>query len=114
PLLDNRDWLDRQAGLLAGWLRRALGHRGRLHLVRYEDLVARDPAALRRVAARVGLGLSEAEVGRVYDRYLFRQLPGAYPGHFLRGGNDKWRQHLGRRHREAFARHGFRELFAAL
>src|SRR6185312_13268617 len=112
-IINDPAWLDHHAEGLAIWLRRLRAHRDRALVIRYEDLIARDPGVLERMAGAIGVPFARDDADRLYDQHLFRDLlPGTAPGHFNRGGQDKWKRYFGSRHRDAFLRHGFRELFA--
>jgi hypothetical protein len=94
------------------WKRRLMECADRVTVVRYDDLMAREAASVRRIAGRLGVELSDSEIGALYDRLLFRDLqPEVAAGHFHRGGNDKWRKSFERWHRALFARHGLRPFF---
>ena len=111
PVLDDPAWVGHEAREMAEWYRRLAAHGGDATVVRYEDLVARDPRPVRAMAGRLGVPVDDAEAGRLYDRFLNRNLSDAQQGHFHRGGNDKWRGHFGRRHRDPFRRAGLRPVF---
>lgn len=111
PVLDDAAWLDHEAREMAEWYRRLREQRSRLHVVRYEDLIARRAEPVRAMAGLLGVPLDEAGIEQLYDRYLFRNLADNQPGHFNRGGSDKWRKYFARRHREPFIRAGLGWVF---
>ena len=90
-MLDHPRFLDRESDQLADWTAHLLANRDRVIVVRYEDLVDRRTAALRRLADALGRPVSDGEAADLLDAYLFRNLPSLVLGHFYRGGSDKWR-----------------------
>ena len=107
-MLDNPVVFDQSIRGLAEWHRQLLDNRDRVLVVRYEDLIARRRAPLLALAERLGVSLSETEIDAIYGRYLNRDLlPEKAPGHYFRGGNDKWKQVFRPRHVQAFRDHGF-------
>lgn len=88
---DGPQFLDRAADQLADWTAHLLANRDRLIVVRYEDMAARRIDELRRAADRLGMPVTDAEAGELFDRFLNRNLPSSVPTHFFRGGSDKWR-----------------------
>lgn len=113
PVLDDPQYLDRAAADLADWTAHLLATRDRVCVVRYEDLAARDVGELRRMAASVGVPISEAEAGELYGRYLNRNLTAATNKHFYRGGSDKWRGELTPEHLRRVTAHLPAEAFTA-
>jgi hypothetical protein len=108
PLLNNDHFFVKTVQGLAEWHRQLAANEGQLVVLRYEDLVARRRAPLQALADRLGVGLSEVEVGGLYDRYLHRELlPALAPGHYYQGGNDKWKQVFLPRHVREFLAQGF-------
>jgi hypothetical protein len=108
PVLDNGAVFREVVALLAEWYRQLHANADRLTVVRYEDLEARQARPLRALAERLGVPLSDAEIDSVYDRFLHRDLlPEAAPGHYFRGGNDKWKQFFLPRHVRQMKAAGF-------
>jgi hypothetical protein len=108
PMLD-RPWLMQvHAPKLAEWHRQLIANEDRFVVLRYEDLVNRQKQPLRALAERLGVPLSDQEIDALYDRYLHRDLlPQIAPGHYFRGGSDKWKQHFHSRHLQSLLAQGF-------
>ncbi len=112
-VLDNPMVFDESIRELAAWHRQLIDNQDRVLVVRYEELIARKKGPLLALADRLGVRLCEAEIDTLYDRYLNRDLlPEDAPGHYYRGGNDKWKQHYGPRHVRAFLARGFEPICA--
>jgi hypothetical protein len=95
PAIDNEDFFGETGLRLAEWLRQLRDLEDRVLVLRYEDLVARRTRPLLDVAERLGVDLGEREASELFDRYLHRDLlPDQHPGHFYRGGSDKWKRHF--------------------
>ncbi len=110
-ILDDPKWLK---GTLVGlelWLRRLYENRSRVTILRYEDLVARKPEPVQEVAARLGVEVSLADIEALYDRLLFRNLVTGQPGHFYKGGTDRWKDYFQNEHIKTFAQAGFGRYF---
>lgn len=99
-VLDGTAYLEQATDMLAEWTAHLLANRDRVHVVRYEDLVARRTDVLLGMAAFVGRPLTGAEATGLIDQLLHRNLfdtprnrnlNTATAQHFYRGGNDKWR-----------------------
>jgi hypothetical protein len=111
PLLDWPWFLFATGRKLAEWHRHLVSNEGRVVVLRYEDLVARQRRPLQALAERLGVGLSEEEIGGLYDRYLHRDLlPALAPGHYYQGGNDKWKQYFHPRHLRQLVAAGFESI----
>jgi hypothetical protein len=92
PVLDNAAFFRDSLAMLAEWFHQLHANEGRLTVVRYEDLEARQARPLQVLAERLGVALRDDEIGPLYGHYLHRDLlPGLAPRHYYRGGNDKWR-----------------------
>jgi hypothetical protein len=112
-MLDNPVVFDESVRGLAEWHRQLIANQDRVLVVRYEELIARKKAPLLALAERLGVKLSEAEIEALYDRYLNRDLlPEQAPGHYYRGGNDKWKQYYLPRHVRTFLAQGFEPICA--
>jgi hypothetical protein len=108
PVLDHAAFFRDTLEMLAEWFRQMHVNADHLTVVRYEDLEARRTRPLRALADRLGVALRDEEVGPLYDRFLNRDLlPGEAPGHFYRGGNDKWRHTFRPRHVRQMQAAGF-------
>jgi hypothetical protein len=90
-MLDDARFVDRAAAQLTDWTAHLLANRGRLHVVRYEDLAERRIDELQRMGAFLGMTVTEQEAGELFDACLNRNLSSRVPTHFHRGGSDKWR-----------------------
>ena len=81
-----------------GAARRAFeGHGGRKALVRYEDLVADTPAAMRRIYADLGIPASDAELSRAVAKHSWRNVPDEEKGagkFYRKGIPGGWREDL--------------------
>jgi hypothetical protein len=111
PLLDYPWFMFAAARKLAEWHRQLSANEGRVVVLRYEDLVARRRGPLQALADRLGVGLAEAEIDCLYDRYLHRELlPALAPGHYYQGGNDKWKQYFHPRHLRQLLAAGFESI----
>jgi hypothetical protein len=102
---------------LRAWLEAAGRARGRLKLLRYEDLLEKPPETIRELANALDLEITTAEAEALAERYLFRtlQAPGSAsalfePGHMWQPSAGKWRQHLGPAHAAILHRLDYAEL----
>ena len=81
-----------------GAARRAFeGHGGRKALVRYEDLVADTPAAMRRIYADLGIPASDAELSRAVAKHAWKNVPNEEKGagkFYRKGTPGGWREDL--------------------
>ncbi len=117
PVLANLAWFESQARALRTWLEAAGRARGRLKLLRYEDLLEKPPETIRELANALDLEITTAEAEALAERYLFRtlQAPGSAsalfePGHMWQPSAGKWRQHLGPAHAAILHRLDYAEL----
>jgi hypothetical protein len=96
---------------LANWHHQLIATQDRVVVLCYENLVARESRPLRALAERLGVALNDAEIAGLYERYLHRDLlPAVAPGHYYRGGNDKWKQVFLAQHVRAFLAQGFQSI----
>ncbi len=81
-----------------GAARRAFeAHRGRKTLVRYEDLVADTPAAMRRLYSDLGIPADEADLSRVVAKHSWKNVPEEEKGagkFYRKGTPGGWREDL--------------------
>ncbi len=99
PVLDRAGFFRETALQLASWHRQLIDNEDRFLILRYEDLAARRRRPLRALAERLGVCLRSQEIDSLYGRFLNRNLePTVTPGHFYRGGSDKWKRYFLRRH----------------
>ena len=90
-MIDDSDWLTNMAGGLSAWHQSLADNLQQVTVLKYEDIIARDPSVLRTVADRFGVSCSNTEIAEIYDAVLFRNLLPQVGGHFYQGGNNKWR-----------------------
>ena len=72
-------------------------HEGRKSLVRYEDLVADTPAAMRRIYSDLGIPADEAELSRVVAKHSWGNVPEEEKGagkFYRKGTPGGWREDL--------------------
>jgi len=94
-VLDRADFFREIALQLAQWHRQLIDRGDRFLVLRYEDLAARRRRPLQALAERLGVCFRRQEIDSLYDRFLDRDLqPALTPGHFYRGGSDKWRRYF--------------------
>jgi hypothetical protein len=81
-----------------GAARRAFeSHRGRKTLVRYEDLVAGTPAAMRRLYSDLGIPFDEGDLSRAVARHSWKNVPEEEKGagkFYRKGTPGGWREDL--------------------
>ena len=81
-----------------GAARRAFeSHRGRKTLVRYEDLVADTPAAMRRLYSDLGIPFDEGDLSRAVARHSWKNVPEEEKGagkFYRKGIPGGWREDL--------------------
>ncbi len=78
-------------------LRAFEAHDGRKALVRYEDLVADTPAAMRRLYADLGIPAGEADLSRAVARHSWKNVPEEEKGagkFYRKGTPGGWREDL--------------------
>jgi hypothetical protein len=90
-VIDDFEWISQMAKSLAFWHESLASNLRHVTVLKYEDLIARDPKALRSMAEAFGVSCDDQEIAEIYDAVLFRNLLPQVGGHFYQGGNDKWR-----------------------
>jgi hypothetical protein len=97
PMLTDLDWFRDVARSLFRYLRLLEDSRQNLHVVRYEDLIARPVEAIRNIAAVIDIACPEERAQEIWDAVGFKSL-NLNPQHLWKPGAGKWRKYLNENH----------------
>lgn len=110
-MLTDFDWFRDVADAVARYFHAFESSGDDLHLIRYEDLIARPLEIIRRIAAALDIGCSEEQARQIWDAVGFKLLH-RNPKHLWKPGAGKWRKYLTEDHLAIARELGIMEIVA--